>query len=301
MNKILLLLAGMFLPALGFAQGNGNYQQTSLGSSGHTLAGTTVNGCSTGAVGYPCALVDSRWAARSLNVDAANYGVRAVSPFVAPAIAGITAKINSGSSTAFLSAASTFQNGDGVVIYGAGATNTMSTPAAPTVTPSLSASETGSLLDVAAPAGGTQYCYQVVARDVMGGLTAASRETCTATGATTLGSRTNSVSSITMANNIVTVTTSAAHGLAVGAMFNMAGVTVNGSTFNAFNGWFIVATSSDNTHFTYATLSDTRGGAPILAHRERLLTGRITTSLGPPLLERFNTTFMGVSQAEARL
>ena len=148
MNKILLLLAGMLLPALGFAQGNGNYQQTSLGSSGHTLAGTTVNGCSTGAVGYPCALVDSRWAAPSLNVDATNYGVRAVSPFVAPAIAGITASINSGSSTASLSSASTFQNGDGVVIYGAGATNTMSTPAAPTVTPSLSASETGSFLDV---------------------------------------------------------------------------------------------------------------------------------------------------------
>ena len=137
MNKILLLLAGMLLPALGFAQGNGNYQQTSLGSSGHTLVGTTVNGCSTSAVGYPCALVDSRWAAPSLNVDATNYGVRAVSPFVAPAIAGITARINSGSSTASLSAASTFQNGDGVVIYGAGATNTMSTPAAPTVTPSV--------------------------------------------------------------------------------------------------------------------------------------------------------------------
>ena len=265
MNKILLLLAGMLLPALGFAQGNGNYQQTSLGSSGHTLAGTTVNVCSTGAVGYPCALVDSRWAAPSLNVDAANYGVRAVSPFVAPAIAGITARINSGSSTAFLSAASTFQNGDGVVIYGAGATNTMSTPAAPTVTPSLSASETGSLLDVAAPAGGAQYCYQVVARDVMGGLTAASSETCTTTGATTLGSRSNSVSSITMANNVVTVQTTAPHGLAVGAMFNMAGVTIDSALVgpaNPFNGWFIVDTSLDNTHFTYKTLSDTRAGSP---------------------------------------
>ena len=60
----------------------------------------------------------------------------------------------------------------------------------------------------------------------MGGLTAASTETCTATGATTLGSRTNSVSSITMANNVVTVATTAPHGLAVGAMFNMAGVTI---------------------------------------------------------------------------
>ncbi len=262
MNKILLILAGMLLPALGFAQGNGNYQQTSLGSSGHTLVGTTVNGCSTRAVGYPCALVDSRWAAPSLNVDATNYGVRAVSPFVAPAIAGITASINSGSSTASLSAASTFQNGDGVVIYGAGATNTMSTPAAPTVTPSVAAAYTGSLLDVAAPAGGTQYCYQVVARDVMGGLTAASTETCTATGAATLGSVTNSVSTITMSGVTVTVTTTAPHGLAVGAMFNMAGVTVNGSTANAFNGWFIVTSSSGNTNFTYQTLSDTKAGAP---------------------------------------
>ena len=61
------------------------------------------------------------------------YGVRAVSANVAPAIPGITATISSASNIAVISSASTFQNGDGVVIWGAGATNTMSTPAAPTV------------------------------------------------------------------------------------------------------------------------------------------------------------------------
>jgi len=134
----------------------------------------------------------------------------------------------------------------------------MSTPSAPAVTPSVAASYTGSLLNVNAPTGGgTQYCYQVVARDVNGGLTAASTETCTATGATTLGLRTNTVSTITMSNNVVSVQTTAPHGLDVGAIFNM-----QGSSVNEYNGWFIVATKADNTHFTYQTLSDTRAGSP---------------------------------------
>jgi hypothetical protein len=107
-------------------------------------------------------------------VDAMAYGVRAVSAFVPPAIPGITATISSASNIAVISSANTFQDGDGVVIWGAGATNTMSTPAAPRVTPAVSAAGTGSLLDVASPAGSTAYRYQIVARDRNGGLTAAS-------------------------------------------------------------------------------------------------------------------------------
>ena len=38
------------------------------------------------------------------------------------------------------------------------------------------------------------------------------------------------------------------------------GVTVTGGA-NPFNGWFIVAGSTDNTHFTYNTMSDSRNGA----------------------------------------
>ena len=200
-------------------------------------------------------------------IDARAYGVRAVSANVAPAIPGITATISSASNIAVISSASTFQDGDGVVIWGAGATNTMSTPGAPTVVPSVSASETGSLLDVAAPAGSTTYCYSIVARDVMGGLTAASTETCTTTGAVTLGMRTNSVSSITMSNDIVTVTTTAPHGLAVGALISIAGVSVANvaavpGVKNPYNGWFIVATAADRTHFTYWTNADTRADSP---------------------------------------
>ena len=192
-------------------------------------------------------------------VDARAYGVRAVSANVAPAIPGITATISSASNIAVISSASTFQDGDGVVIWGAGATNTMSTPAAPRVTPAVSAAGTGSLLDVASPAGSTAYRYQIVARDRNGGLTAASTATDTATGQS-LGPQAVAISSITLSNNTVSVVTSAPHTLAVGAMVAIESVTVTGGA-NPFNGWFIVAGSADNTHFTYNTMSDSRNGA----------------------------------------
>src|SRR6266851_2451524 len=86
-----------------------------------------------------------------------------------------TGSINSGSAALTLASAQDFANGQGIVIYKAGAATTLTTPGQATVTPAY-------LLN-----GTTTYTYQVIAEDRQGGLTAASTAGQTTTGASTLG------------------------------------------------------------------------------------------------------------------
>lgn len=200
-------------------------------------------------------------------VDVTRFGVRAIPASGAPATPGLTANCVSGSPNVTISAASIFQNGDGVVLYGCGP-GTIGVPAAPTVTPSVLAGQTGLLLDVNGPVGSTTYCYQLVARTFMGA-TNVSPETCTTTGPASLGLQTNTITTISLVNNVATYTTSAAHGLVVGSQIVVKGSAVNTidgqangtSAFNPFDGWFKVAAAPDNTHFTVNLYSDTRNGA----------------------------------------
>jgi hypothetical protein len=191
-------------------------------------------------------------------VDVTAYGVRAVTYNVAPAIPGITANMTAVGTSATLSSASSFQNGDGVVIYGAGAAHAMTTPGAPAVTPSVAAAGTGTGLVVNGPAGGaTTYNYQIIARDKNQGLTAASAVGTTTTGPASLGVQTVAITSISKSGTTNTVVTSAAHGLSVGAMVGILGT----SDEQDFAGWFVVATVADNTHFTYVNGMDSNAGA----------------------------------------
>lgn len=185
-------------------------------------------------------------------VDVTRYGVR--SPGTSPQT---TAGITSGTNAATLAAVSTFVNGDGVVIYGAGETNTMATPGAPTITPSVAAHVTGSGIVSSSPAGVTTYSYKIVARDFNGGLTAASSVGTTTTGQASLGPQNVAIASFSRTNNTITVQTSSAHTIAVGAFIN---VVVQVGQDATFAGWFIVATVPDNTHFTYLCGTDTRNG-----------------------------------------
>lgn len=191
-------------------------------------------------------------------VDVTRYGVRSATAGVAPQSLGITASVNSGTATVTLSSASTFQNGDGVMIVGAGATNTLSTPSAPTVTPSTSTAGTGIPGFVTnSPAGATAYNYKVVARPKGGGLTATSAAGSTATGQATLGANTVGITSLSRSGNTVTVVTSSAHGLAVNDSVNI----FNTTDDPEFGGWQTVATVADNTHFTYTNgISTVVGG-----------------------------------------
>jgi len=203
-------------------------------------------------------------------VDVRAYGVRSMAG-AAPATVGVTATTSNGSPNVTVSTSTCagqtgsvcFQNGDAVVIYGAGAANATSTPAAPTVTPSLNAAETGSLMDVAANAASTTYSYEIAAINTNGGITAASPAGTTTTGAASLGAQTKAFSSVSMANNLVSVATSTPHELVAGAAIIISGVTASSSVVpNPFNGWFVVNTVSDNTHFTYLVNADTRNAAP---------------------------------------
>src|SRR6266404_475651 len=197
-------------------------------------------------------------------VDGTRFGMRAVNQNVAPAIPGITVNCTSGSPNVTISSASTFQNGDGVALYGCGP-GTVAVPAAPTVTPSVLVAQTGLLLDQPGPTGATTYCYQLVARTLMGA-TNVSPETCTNTGPASLGLQTINITSVSLSNNVATYTTSAPHGLVQYGHVVISGVTTSvslnaQSTPVPFNGWFMVATVPDNTHFTVNLLSDTRNGA----------------------------------------
>ncbi len=156
----------------GPAAPSGSLQKNNSGSFGAT--NVTENGTNL-AIGD-----DAQFKGPNPVIDARAYGVRGVVSNATPAIPGITASITGTSATLSTSTCSSqtgsvcFVNGDGIVIYGAGPTNTMTTPAAPTVTPSLTAGLTGSLLDVASPGGSTTYSYKITACDLLRGCTAAS-------------------------------------------------------------------------------------------------------------------------------
>jgi hypothetical protein len=184
-------------------------------------------------------------------IDVTAYGVRAV---VTPP--QTTATISAGSANATLAVAAAFKNGDGVEIERAGATNTMSTPGAPTVTPAQASGPIGMESTVAAPAGSTAYAYQIVARDKNGGLTVASASGATATG-NTLGKITVAISSLSRSNDSITVVTSSAHGLSANAI-----VHISGALDASFSGFYSVSSITNSTTFVINnTPLDTRAGA----------------------------------------
>ncbi|MBZ5540709.1 MAG: hypothetical protein LAN61_09345 [Acidobacteriia bacterium] len=185
--------------------------------------------------------------------DVTRYGARAVA---AGGIPQTTATMGAGSTSATLAGASTFQNGDGLVVYGAGATNTLTTPGAPTVTPSQDAGPTGIGVVVSSAAAATTYNYQIVAVTKNGGVTAAGSVGTATTGAAALGDNSVSITSIARSNNTSTVTCAATCAVAVGAV-----VYVSGASDVTFTGFFIVSAVTDGTHFAFTQGQDTRAGA----------------------------------------
>ena len=237
--------------------GTGDFYSCSSGS--WTKVGPTASSLSS-PVSSPSPLafdVNVNFKGPNPYADVTRYGVRSTTATVAPSVPGITVTVNSGSTAATLSSASTFQNGDGVVIFGAGAAHAMTTPGTLTATPSLSAGPavTGTVAN--GPTGATTYNYKVIARNTSQGLTAASSVVTTTTGAATLGYNTVGITSQSRSGAITTVTTSSAHGLATGAVVNIFQATDGAE----FSGWFVVSGSADNTHFTYTNGIDT--GAPV--------------------------------------
>jgi hypothetical protein len=199
--------------------------------------------------------------------DARQIGLRAATGGVVPAVPGITANCN-GNTTLNLSSPSTFQNGDGIIVFGCGIGNPISTPAAPTVTPSTPASESGIALDVNSQTGGTTYDYCVAAwnygnntaTDPGTSVTACSPVGTTTVGLAALGPQTVAISSITASNNIFSYVTSGPQTMGVGSSF-----VVSGAVPATFNGFYLVGSWTDSTHFSAIQLQDTRNDAPTTA------------------------------------
>lgn len=199
-------------------------------------------------------------------VDITAFGARTVNPNSTPAAVGLTANCTATQNQVTISSASTFQNGDGVVLYGCGAPQSMATPTAPTVAPALAMAGTGTgIVSTNAPAGSTTYNYKIVARDKNGGLTAASTTGSTTTGEASLGAQTVNITSMSRSNDVVTVTTASAHGFNVGCGFaNCGEVFIGGGNSESdpsFRGWYLVSSAADTTHFTFSSGLDTRNGA----------------------------------------
>lgn len=165
-----------------------------------------------------------------------------------------TATTTSGSAVIPISSSSNFKNGEYATIFNAGTACALATPGIPTVTPSVSAS---GINTVPAGAGGSSFAYKVIAADKFGCYTPASVSGSTATG-NTLGLQIATITTITRANNVTTVNTSAAHGYVPGEKIHIRYFTTSDPSFEGF---WIVATVPTSTSFTYVSNFDTRTGA----------------------------------------
>jgi hypothetical protein len=156
-----------------------------------------------------------------------------------------------------------FSNGDGITILQAGATNTMSTPAAPIVAPEVALAETttqGSYITtIAGTTGSSTYKYATFGIDQHGGVTAISPTTTITNGMSTLGLKQNSVTSVSLSNNTVTFTTTGTQNLVAGQLIHY-----NSSTNAQFSQWWNVSTVNNAGHtFTVTGIGlDTRAGSP---------------------------------------
>ncbi len=185
------------------------------------------------------------------------YGARAVTPSVAPATTGITGTISGGANILTISSASTFQNGDGIDVVGAGAANGLGTPAAPTVTPAAPNGPTGTGLVVNYTWGSTAYSYKVIWRTIGQGLTAASTAGTTSTGPATLGPQSNTLVGCTRVTQQVSCQTTAPHQLNVGESVFISGTSDNVN----FGGDQKVDGVADSTHFTFTNGLTVTNGA----------------------------------------
>jgi hypothetical protein len=147
-----------------------------------------------------------------------------------------TGSITSSTTTLTLAAAQDFANGQGIVVYKAGPSPTVTTPGQPTVTPI-------NLLN-----GTTTYNYRAIAEDRNGALTAAGTAGTTTTGATTIGANTVTLTTCVRTNGIATYTSSSAHNLQSGAQINIEGF--SGGVFDSCNGVKTIASTPTGTTFT---------------------------------------------------
>jgi hypothetical protein len=181
--------------------------------------------------------------------DITAHGARAVA-------SGFSTKAScNGTKAITLAEASSFRNGDGITIYRCGATNTLSTPGAPIVTPSIASAGTATGIVTDSATGSTTASYKIVARDKFGALTAAGPATTITTGQATLGLNTTTITTCTRSNATVTCHTSAPSLIAAGSL-----VHITGASNPQFDGWYSVSSLNSSSEFVItSTPIDSRG------------------------------------------
>jgi hypothetical protein len=185
--------------------------------------------------------------ASNIYVDIRAYGAYAT-------FSSTTCNTTNGSPRVRLGAASNFKNGEYATCYNAGPSPTVSTPSAPTVTPSDHA---GGMTAVNDSGGTTSYAYEIVAEDKNNGRSAASAPGTTSTGATNLGQTAiYNFSGCTRGSHTVTCTTTATHNFVVGQL-----VITQNMTDTSFNGNWITISPTSGTTVTFLSGWDTRNGA----------------------------------------
>jgi hypothetical protein len=145
-----------------------------------------------------------------------------------------TATTTAGLPTVSIAAAQHFIDGDGVVIWKAGAATQQTTPAAATVTsPAVTGTRT--------------FNYECVGVDAMGGLTAAGPSGST-TGPTIFGNPNVGISTIEQSNDVVTVNFSSPIDASTGQTVDISGVLEAGSILNGF---WTIASAPNPSQITY--------------------------------------------------
>lgn len=198
-------------------------------------------------------------------VDMRKYA-RQISKVSTAVLGTVNATCTSGQPTITLSAASDFQNGDGVTLIHCGALNSSTAVAAPTVTAAGAAGGTGTRIvksSTGATVGSTTRSYCAVGVTRGRGTSACSSTTTITNAAASLGTQSVTNSTLAVSGTTVTVTTSSPHTLSVGYEINVAGtLDANGNPADAtFGGNYSVASVPDTTHYTYFIRQSTLNGA----------------------------------------
>lgn len=190
-------------------------------------------------------------------VDITTYGARSVQ-YAPTAIANCT----SGSNVVALANGggdlTAFENGDSIRLDNCGPATIMTTPQNVTVSPGMNAGGTPAVPGLSL--GTAAYSYQVIACDKNGGCSPASPVTSTTSGSAVLGRVTAPITSMSLSNDTMTVTTATPHGF---APYALVFIQYFSTLTPSFEGWYIVSSVPSATTFTFLTSIDSRvAGTP---------------------------------------
>jgi hypothetical protein len=242
-------------PALSKITGGGGAGCTPLGSNGDlqmkngtACAPSHINDSGTALVYSELSQFngDAQFSGLNPYVDIRGYGAYTT-------FSSTTCTTTSGQATVTLGSAASFKNGEYATCYNAGPAPAVSTPAAPTITPSVHA---GGETATSNTSGSTSYAYELVAEDTNNGRTAASPAGTTANGQASLGLIGSTATGCTRSGKAVTCTVAVAAGF-VPTM----DIYIAGAVDSTFNGTWATTAGTTGTTVIFNSGFDTANGA----------------------------------------